>query len=175
MCFRTLKNKDLRLKLHYGDLTDSSSLTRLIQEIRPSEIYNLGAQSHVAVSFQNPEYTADVDGIGALRYRIRYGFLNSKITRNSTKRLRRNFMARCRKVLSLKPPHFTREVPMLLQKCLRIGPLSIIARHLEFLLAMESCSITSRLDGVKLCYQKDYAGLSKYCSGYPILPTYGQY
>ena len=65
--FQDAQNKDSRLKLHYGDLTDSSSLTRLIQEIRPSEIYNLGAQSHVAVSFQNPEYTADVDGIGALR------------------------------------------------------------------------------------------------------------
>ena len=53
--------------LHYGDLTDSSNLTRLISEIRPSEIYNLGAQSHVAVSFESPEYTADVDAIGALR------------------------------------------------------------------------------------------------------------
>ena len=53
--------------LHYGDLTDSSSLTRLISEIRPDEIYNLGAQSHVAVSFESPEYTADVDAIGTLR------------------------------------------------------------------------------------------------------------
>jgi len=53
--------------LHYGDLTDTSNLTRIIQEVRPDEIYNLGAQSHVAVSFESPEYTADVDGIGALR------------------------------------------------------------------------------------------------------------
>lgn len=53
--------------LHYGDLTDSSSLTRIIQEIQPDEIYNLGAQSHVAVSFEAPEYTADVDAMGALR------------------------------------------------------------------------------------------------------------
>ncbi len=51
--------------LHYGDLTDTSNLTRLIQQIEPDEIYNLGAQSHVAVSFEAPEYTADVDGIGA--------------------------------------------------------------------------------------------------------------
>jgi len=56
-----------RLKLHYGDLTDTSNLTRLISEIQPDEVYNLGAQSHVAVSFESPEYTADVDGIGALR------------------------------------------------------------------------------------------------------------
>ncbi len=55
------------LKLHYGDLTDTSNLLRLIQEIQPDEIYNLGAQSHVAVSFESPEYTADVDAIGALR------------------------------------------------------------------------------------------------------------
>ena len=54
-------------KLHYGDLSDSSNLTRIIQETRPDEIYNLGAQSHVAVSFESPEYTADVDGMGTLR------------------------------------------------------------------------------------------------------------
>ena len=54
-------------KLHYGDLTDTSNLTRLVSEIEPDEIYNLGAQSHVAVSFEAPEYTADVDAIGTLR------------------------------------------------------------------------------------------------------------
>ncbi|MEC3912781.1 GDP-mannose 4,6-dehydratase [Sphingobium sp. CR2-8] len=59
--------KSPRLKLHYGDLTDSSNLTRLLQDIQPDEVYNLGAQSHVAVSFEAPEYTADVDAIGALR------------------------------------------------------------------------------------------------------------
>ncbi len=56
-----------RFKLHYGDLTDTSSLVRIIQETQPDEIYNLGAQSHVAVSFESPEYTADVDALGALR------------------------------------------------------------------------------------------------------------
>lgn len=53
--------------LHYGDLTDSTNLIRLVQETQPDEIYNLGAQSHVAVSFESPEYTADVDALGALR------------------------------------------------------------------------------------------------------------
>jgi GDPmannose 4,6-dehydratase len=53
--------------LHYGDLTDSSNLIRIVQQIQPDEIYNLGAQSHVAVSFESPEYTADTDAIGALR------------------------------------------------------------------------------------------------------------
>ena len=61
-----LLNKN-QLKLHYGDLTDSLNLTRIIRDIQPDEIYNLGAQSHVAVSFETPEYTADVDAIGTLR------------------------------------------------------------------------------------------------------------
>ena len=56
-----------KLKLHYGDLSDSSNLTRIISEIEPDEVYNLGAQSHVAVSFEAPEYTADVDALGTLR------------------------------------------------------------------------------------------------------------
>ncbi|OJF89684.1 GDP-mannose 4,6-dehydratase [Pararhizobium antarcticum] len=56
-----------RLRLHYGDLSDTSNLTRIIQEVKPDEVYNLGAQSHVAVSFEAPEYTADVDALGTLR------------------------------------------------------------------------------------------------------------
>lgn len=56
-----------RFHLHYGDLSDTSNLIRIVQETQPDEIYNLGAQSHVAVSFESPEYTADVDGLGALR------------------------------------------------------------------------------------------------------------
>ncbi|MBN8514226.1 GDP-mannose 4,6-dehydratase [Accumulibacter sp.] len=58
---------DGRLTLHYGDLTDSSNLIRIIQQVQPDEIYNLGAMSHVGVSFETPEYTANVDGIGTLR------------------------------------------------------------------------------------------------------------
>ncbi len=56
-----------RLILHYGDLTDSSNLTRILQQVQPDEVYNLAAQSHVAVSFESPEYTADVDALGTLR------------------------------------------------------------------------------------------------------------
>jgi GDPmannose 4,6-dehydratase len=59
--------KDVRLKLHYGDLTDSTNLIRIIQEVQPDEIYNLAAQSHVAVSFETPEYTANADAVGTLR------------------------------------------------------------------------------------------------------------
>src|SRR5579872_1794515 len=56
-----------RFFLHYGDMTDSSALTRIIQQVQPDEIYNLAAQSHVAVSFEEPEYTADSDALGPLR------------------------------------------------------------------------------------------------------------
>lgn len=62
-----LVNDGANIKLHYGDLTDSSNLIRLVKEIQPDEIYNLGAMSHVAVSFESPEYVADVDGMGTLR------------------------------------------------------------------------------------------------------------
>lgn len=65
--FRDLHEENVRFKLHYGDLSDASNLTRLLSEIRPDEVYNLGAQSHVAVSFEAPEYTADVDAMGTLR------------------------------------------------------------------------------------------------------------
>lgn len=68
--------KEVDLFLHYGDLTDSSNLTRILQEIKPDEVYNLGAQSHVAVSFESPEYTAQVDAIGTLRLLEAIRFLN---------------------------------------------------------------------------------------------------
>src|SRR5688500_3489799 len=58
---------DARLLLHYGDLSDSSALTNLLRQVRPEEVYNLGAQSHVRVSFDVPEYTGDITGLGAVR------------------------------------------------------------------------------------------------------------
>ncbi|SAL88388.1 GDP-mannose 4,6-dehydratase [Caballeronia arvi] len=65
--YRDLHDSDRRLFLHHGDLTDSTSLVRIIQRVMPDEIYNLAAQSHVAVSFEEPEYTANADGLGSLR------------------------------------------------------------------------------------------------------------
>src|SRR5438105_3896734 len=59
--------KNVRFTMHYGDLTDSTNIIRIIQEVQPDEIYNLGAMSHVKVSFETPEYTANTDGIGTLR------------------------------------------------------------------------------------------------------------
>lgn len=84
-----IENKNFAL--HYGDLTDTSNLTRLISDIRPDEVYNLGAQSHVAVSFESPEYTADVDAIGTLRLLEAIRFLglekNTKFYQASTSEL----------------------------------------------------------------------------------------
>lgn len=65
--YQDLHEKNVNFKLHYGDLTDSTNLIRIIQEVQPDEIYNLAAQSHVKVSFETPEYTANADAIGALR------------------------------------------------------------------------------------------------------------
>jgi GDPmannose 4,6-dehydratase len=65
--YEDLHEDDVRFKLHYGDLSDSTNIIRIIQEVQPDEIYNLGAMSHVKVSFDEPEYTAQVDGIGTLR------------------------------------------------------------------------------------------------------------
>ena len=65
--YQDIHSNHQNLRLHYGDLTDSSNLTRILSEVEPDEVYNLGAQSHVAVSFEVPEYTTDVDAMGALR------------------------------------------------------------------------------------------------------------
>ncbi len=65
--YRDPHEEDVRFFMHYGDLTDSTNLIRIIQETQPDEIYNLAAQSHVKVSFETPEYTANVDALGTLR------------------------------------------------------------------------------------------------------------
>lgn len=107
--------------LHYGDLTDSSNLTRILKEVQPDEVYNLGAQSHVAVSFEAPEYTADVDAVGALRIleAIRLLGLEKKLV--FIKHLRLNFTAWFRKALKEKLHHFTRVLHMLWRSSIPTG------------------------------------------------------
>ncbi len=75
-----LLNKDVRFFMHYGDMTDSTNLIRLIQEVQPTEIYNLAAQSHVQVSFETPEYTANADALGTLRILEAIRILNMEKT-----------------------------------------------------------------------------------------------
>ncbi len=109
--------------MHYGDLTDSTNLIRIIQEVQPDEIYNLAAMSHVHVSFEMPEYTANADGIGTLRILEAVRILGlekkTRIYQASTS----NFMVKFRKFLKLKQHLFIPEVLMLLLKCMPIGSL----------------------------------------------------
>jgi GDPmannose 4,6-dehydratase len=105
--------------LHYGDLTDSSNLNRLVEKIQPAEIYNLGAQSHVQVSFEVPEYTAEVDGVGTLRFldAIKETGLKHAFTRLQLL----NFTVKCRRYPRLKRHRFIPGVPMLRQNYMHIG------------------------------------------------------
>ena len=108
------------LFLHYGDLTDSSNLNFLVGDIQPDEIYNLGAQSHVAVSFEVPEYTADVDGIGTLRFldSIRTSKKSIKFYQASTSEL----YGKVRKTHKTKKHHF---IPDLLMQLLNYIPIGL--------------------------------------------------
>lgn len=92
--------------LHYGDMTDSMSLTRIIQSVQPDEIYNLAAMSHVHVSFDLPEYTADVNGIGTLRILEAVRFLGLSEKPASIRHPHRSSTAPRRKFRKLKRHHF---------------------------------------------------------------------
>ena len=113
--------KNFHLKLHYGDLTDSPNLIRIIQEVQPDEIYNLGAMSHVKVSFDTPQYTADADGIGTLRLLEAIRLLNlthkTKIYQASTSQL----YGMVQEVPQKKQHHFIRVHLMLPRNCTPIG------------------------------------------------------
>ena len=94
------------INLHYGDMTDSSSLIRLIETLKPDEIYNLAAQSHVKVSFDVPEYTAEADAVGTLRL---------------LEAVRITHLARCKKCLRARQHHFTLVAPMQWQSSIATG------------------------------------------------------
>lgn len=107
--------------LHYGDLSDSSNLTRIIQEVQPDEVYNLAAQSHVAVSFESPEYTADVDALGTLRILEAIRLLGMEKRRSFIRHRRRSFTGRYRKRRKPKQRRFIRAHPTLWPRCMPIG------------------------------------------------------
>ena len=110
-----------RFKLHYGDLTDTSNLTRMLSEIRPDEVYNLGAQSHVAVSFEAPEYTADVDAIGTLRLLEAIRFLGMERPAASIRPPRQNCTGLFRRPPRRRRRPSTRAVPMQWPRCMPTG------------------------------------------------------
>ena len=98
--------------LHYGDMTDSSSLIRIIQSIQPDEIYNLAAQSHVAVSFEEPEYTANSDALGTLRLLEAIKILGLEKKPGFIRPQPRNSSARSRRLRKRKPPRSIRALHM---------------------------------------------------------------
>ena len=107
--------------LHHGDLTDATSLIRIIQEVQPDEIYNLAAQSHVAVSFEEPEYTANSDALGALRILEAIRILKLEKKLNITKLQLLNYMEMYKKLHKLKKHLFIQEARMQLRNFMLIG------------------------------------------------------
>ena len=129
---------DPQLFLHYGDLSDSSNLTRIIAEVAPDEVYNLGAQSHVAVSFEAPEYTADVDALGTLRLLEAIRFLGLERSCRFTRPRRPSWS---RKRRSARPRHSTLAPLMRSPSSTRTGSRSITAKLTGFMRAAGSSSI----------------------------------
>ena len=146
--------EDRNFILHYGDLTDSLSLVRLISEIKPDEIYNLGAQSHVAVSFEAPEYTANVDALGTLnsrRYKIFINEDNTKFYRASTSELYGDVLESPQ---SEKTP-FNPQSPICSCKSYTpFGLQRIIGRVMVFLDATEFCLIMNLLEEARHLLQE---------------------
>ena len=140
---------DPRLVLHYGDLTDSTNLIRIIQQVQPDEIYNLGAQSHVAVSFEEPEYTANSDALGTLRIleAVRMLGLTSKtrIYQASTSEL----YGLVQEVPQKESPPSIHVAHTALPSYTPTGSQLIIANPMECMPAMASCSIMRAPGAVK--------------------------
>lgn len=137
--------KGRRFILHYGDLTDSSNLIRIIQQVQPDEIYNLAAQSHVKVSFDSPEYTADTDGLGTLRLleAIRLLGLEKRLVFIRHQPL--NYTAWSRRFLKRKAHPFIRALPMPVPNSMPTGSRSIIGRPTACMPATGFCSIMNPL------------------------------
>ena len=139
-----------RFILHYGDMTDSSSLTHVVQTVQPDEIYNLAAQSHVAVSFEEPEYTANSDALGTLRLleaiRILGLTKKTRFYQASTSELYGN----AQEVPQRKQRRFILAARMERPSCMRIGSRSIIAKLTAFTHATGFSSITNRRSEEKL-------------------------
>lgn len=134
-----------RFILHYGDMSDATNLIRIIQEVQPDELYNLAAQSHVQVSFESPEYTANVDALGALRLleAIRILKLDEKTRyyQASTSEL----FGRVQEVPQTEKRLFTRALPMPAPSCMPIGLQSTTGRPMVCMPATASSSTMSRL------------------------------
>ena len=119
--FHDSHEKHVNYTLHYGDMTDSTNLIRLIQEVQLDEIYNLAAQSHVAVSFETPEYTANADGIGTLRLLEAIRILGLEKKTHFYQASTSELFGQVQEVPQRKKHRFTRAPPMRQPKCTPIG------------------------------------------------------
>ena len=139
-----------RFFLHYGDLTDATNLIRIIQEVQPTEIYNLAAQSHVQVSFETPEYTANADALGTLRLLEGIRILGLKDRIRFYQASTSELYGKVQEITANRNrPPFIRVVHMLRQSFMPIGSLSIIAKRTDFMLQMASYSIMRGLGVAK--------------------------
>ena len=165
--------ENTRFKLHYGDLSDTSNLTRILRDIEPDEVYNLGAQSHVAVSFESPEYTADVDGVGTLRMleAIRFLGLEQK-KQNSIKLPHQSFMAWYRKHHKKKQHRFIRA--LLRGRKTYSYWICVNYREAYGMYACNGiCLIMKAPPRRNFCYAENYARASQHCSRARKLPAHG--
>ena len=117
--YRDPHESGVRLFLHYGDLNDASSINKILRDVQPAEIYNLGAQSHVRVSFDVPEYTGEIDALGTVRILegIRETGLNTRFYQASSSKC----MARCRTFRRGRPRRFIRAALMVAPRCSLFG------------------------------------------------------
>jgi len=123
--------------LHYGDLTDSTNLISILNEVKPDEVYNLAAQSHVKVSFEMAEYTANVDALGALRLLDAIRSIGLEKKQDFIRLQLQNFMVALSKNLQMKTRPFILVLPMQLRNNLGFGSQKIIERLMECMQAME--------------------------------------
>ena len=148
--YRDPHEKGVRFFLHHGDMTDSTSLIRIIKKTQPDEIYNLAAQSHVAVSFEEPEYTANSDALGPLRVLEAIRILGLEKRCVFIRHQHRSYMAWCRKFRRRKRLRFTHVPPMRLPSSMPTGSRSIIEKPMVFMPATAFSSITNLLFVVKI-------------------------
>ena len=132
----------VRFFLHYGDMTDATNLIRIIQEVQPTEIYNLAAQSHVRVSFETPEYTANADALGTLRLLEAIRILRLRTKCGSIRPRRRSFTAWSRRCRSGRRRRFIRARLTPRRSFTPIGSPSIIAKPIGCTRRTAFCSIT---------------------------------
>lgn len=164
-----------KFHLHYGDLTDTSNLTRILSEVKPDEVYNLGAMSHVAVSFESPEYTADVDAIGTLRLLEAIRFLGlekkTKFYQASTSEL----YGLVQEIPQKESTPFYPRSPYAVAKLYAYW-ITVNYRESYGMYACNGIYLTMNLPAVeKLCYQKDHSCNCEYFSRFRVMSISWKY